>query len=354
MKKYLYFLSLCALLLKMQAHGSDWQPVSGSCGAALGEDRYYVYGSLLYWKPYGDEWDYGIVRSAFTESDGDDLFEDHIHDMKGSWDYGFRIGAEVDLLCSGWDFRTEWTHYNNKSSHGSTFEYSDSSLSTIVAIPFIVNSEDSFVSTSEKAHFRAKSRLSYDVLDFGMARWFCTSSPLSFCPSIGLRTLRVEERFSSNYSMSVSGDAAGGMMKNYFEGFGLKAGLDVSYWLPCNFTLFARSAASAIWGRAKIKHEAYIWEGSNGSIEASDLKETTREGRFIAELHAGISWSSSICEYYPLYFELCFDQTYLFNQHRFFTTVMGDIFAQSYPSYQWKKNGDLLLQGGSFTVGIEF
>lgn len=332
--------------------GSDWNPIQTGCNALeVGlEDSYSFSAALLYWKPYGDELDYAVERRQNSQGN----YEDRIHDLVGRFNYGFKLAAEVDMLCSGWDLRADWVHFGSKSSHGHTVKQHEGDLEAFVAIPFIVNSEDTFTSSSEKAHFRSKMRLHYDVLDLEMAHWFFRGAAFSFCPHIGLRTLRVEESFKASYIMDVSLDSAAGRAKNYFEGYGITAGLDMQYRLPCNFTLFVRSAGSHIWGRTKIKHEDAVSLSSGSFVDASDIKETTREGRFMAELHAGISWATQICELYPVFFELAFDQTYLFNQHRFFTCVMGNLFGQSYPTYQHKKNGDLMLQGGSLTMGIEF
>jgi hypothetical protein len=310
------------------------------------EDHFSLHGTLLYWKNYGDELDYAVQRSYY----GDDATEDQIHDLKGSFDFGFRVGAELDLTCPGWGLALEWTHYNNKSSHGKTLDQPDGSTSSLVAIPWVIYSENFFSEVNEQAHFRSKMRYHYDTIDFDVARWFCRKEGFSFRPFFGLRVARFEERFSSEYLMSVSGNFVEAEAKNLYEGYGLRAGLETEWSIPCNFTLFAKAAGSIIWGKTKLKHEDLLLDLNDSTYVTNDLRETSREGRYIAELALGIRWVGEVCCLYPMFFELSFDQTYLFDQHRFFTVAMdGDT-----PTLQTKKNGDLLLQGASLTIGVEF
>jgi hypothetical protein len=347
--------SICATLALLPSvlFCGNWDAVTGDCGHLFADQRLRLYASVLYWKPFGDELDYLVQRTEYDYGDGL-KFDDHIYDLKGGWDYGWRVGGEIVDLCAKWDLRAEWTHYNNNSNRSRSLYQNDNANESLVAIPFLANSESFFENTSERAHFRSQLRFHYDVIDLEVAHWYGCGNYFRVAPHFGLRTLRSVDRFRSEYAMNVSGDAAYAQVKNYFVGYGLKAGLDVELEMVCNLTLFGRASGSVAWGRTKLKHEGAVYDGNAGILQTTDLRETTREGRYIAELHAGISWVGQICEFYPLYFELAFDQTYLFNQHRFYTQVVGDLFGLPYPTYQHKKKGDLLLQGGSFTVGIEF
>lgn len=337
---------ILAILSWGSVQASDWQPVDSNCKGSYWEDRFSLYASLLYWKTYGDELDYSVQRSFYSNSETVDQF----HDMKGSFDYGFRVGGELELDCPGWGIDLEWTHYNNNSSHRKTLDQPNNSTSSIVAIPWVIYSENTFEDPEEKALFRSKMRYHYDTIDLDVARWFCRKEGFSFRPFFGFRVARFEERFSSEYVMNVSGNAAKAEAKNLFKGYGLRAGLDTEWNIPCNFTLFAKAAGSIIWGKTKLKHDDVLFSFEDTSYITNDLRETSREGRYIAELALGIRWVGEICSFYPLFFELSFDQTYLFDQHRFFTVAMDGVT----PTLQTKKNGDLLLQGASLTVGLEF
>lgn len=333
-----------AILAWGSVQAKDWQPVDSNCMAFLGEDNYSAYGSLLYWKPYGDEWDYAVQRSVINSE-----FEDQYHDLKGSFDYGFRLGADIGFSCPGWTFGVEWTHYNNKSSRGKSLDKPENATSSRVAIPWVLYSEE-LLDDFETAHFRSKMRFHYDTLDFDVSRWFCRKEGFAFKPHFGIRVARFEERFESGYFTDVRLDTASAQAKNLFKGVGLRAGLDTEWNIPCNFTLFAKAAGSIIWGKTKLKHDDTLFTFSNLSTVTNDLRETSKEGRYMAELSLGIRWVGEICSWHPLVFELSFDQTYLFDQHRFFTVAMDGVT----PTLQTKKNGDMLLQGVSFTVGIDF
>lgn len=347
--------SICAMLLLAPTVlvSGDWEKVTGDCGGFFGDQHLRLSATALFWKPFGDEFDDLLQRSEYDFGAGV-KFDDHMYDLKGGWDWGYRVNMDIVDLGAKWDLRAQYIHYNNKTSRNNTLKPHSSAFESLVAIPFLVNSESFFESLSERAYATSQLRFHFDVIDLEVAHWYGCGEHFRIAPHFGLRTLRTVDRFSSGYSMSESGDSAYAQIKNYFVGYGLKAGLDVEVGLVCNLTLFGRASGSVSWGRAKLKHEGVVYDGNSGNFQTTELKETTREGRYIAELHAGISWVGQICEIYPLFFELAFDQTYLFNQHRFYTQVVGDLFEFSYPTYQHKKNGDLLLQGGSFTVGVEF
>lgn len=347
MRKYV----IHSLILSVLAFGSvkaeDWNPISTKCSTDyFGEDRFSIYASLLFWKPYGDEFEYAMQRTTYNFD-----FEDKAHTITGSFDYGFRVGFDVDMNCPGWLFSAEWTHYNNNTNQRKRlFQPTNADLS-LVAIPWMQYSEDFFSADDEKAYFRTQLRYHYDTIDFDVARWLCRKEGLAFKPFLGFRVARFEERFKSSYVMNVSGNNASSEAKNLFKGYGLRAGMDLEWNIPWNLTLFTKAAGSIIWGKAKLKHDSFLNDVENTESWNSDLKETSKEGRYIAEFVLGVRWVNQVC-YLPLpvFFELSFDQTYLFDQHRFFKSqIIG-----STPTLQTKLNGDVLLQGISLTIGMDF
>jgi hypothetical protein len=345
MRKFVIQSLILSVLTLGRAQADDWKPIDTKCSDYFGEDRFSIYGSLLYWKPYCDEFEYAVQRSTF-----DTKYFDKAHTITGSFDCGFRLGFDVDMNCPGWLFSLEWTHYDNTSRHGKTlFQPSDADFS-LVAIPWVQYSEDFFSDAEEQSHFKTKHEYHYDTVDFDVARWFCRKEGLSFKPFFGFRAARFEERFQSSYVMSVSGNNAFAEAKNLFKGYGLRAGMDMEWNIPWNFTLFAKAAGSILWGKTKLNHDDTVNDVETTETWNSDLKETSREGRYIAELALGVRWVSQFCYLHPLFFELSFDQTYLFDQHRFFTSqIIGTT-----PTQQTKLNGDVLLQGVSLTIGMDF
>ena len=78
-------------------------------------DKISVYGSWLYWKVNGDELDYAVVkkRTIPTGEVINGFIKDRecIHDVKGGWDSGFRLGIGAEFPCLCWRGDVVWTHF---------------------------------------------------------------------------------------------------------------------------------------------------------------------------------------------------------------------------------------------------
>jgi hypothetical protein len=345
-------------------------PSVASCGPCSGWcDNICFYGSWLYWKVNGDEFDYAVEKKRIQN----DFIRDHetFHNLRFDWDSGFRLGAGVEFPCLSWGLDVLWTHYESSSSKSKRINATQGSTQTFVSLPAVYNFGDQLVS-SESAIFTGRLKFRYNTVDFEFSRWCCCNGCVTFRPHIGIRIADLQESFHDKvvfnngafetFSLTEATDGRF-FTKNRFKGAGVRAGLDLDLCLCEGWSFIGRGAASIVWGRTHITQHFKYSRISEANFYHGDIHDSYRQSRVITDLSFGIRYKTLACCCYPVFVELAWEHHYLFNFHRFW--VDNSFFSQgsqvtSLPNSQllttssWKKNGDLALQGLTLTFGISF
>lgn len=332
-------------------------PPANNCNNGSWCDKLKLDASFLYWKVSGDEFDYAydITESANTDP-AETIFKKRFHNVSGDYDPGFKIGLGIDLPCICWDTNLIWTHFDTKNtSHHDSSHRAGSEVN--VAIPFFQDSELT-VGNGEQVVATGSLNFKYDVVDLEFGKWICCNNCLLFRPHVGLRAADIREKFHSQLDYFSTGTSSTDLtdyqahINNEFKGVGVRAGLDTDLQLCEGWSVIGRAAASILWGNTKIRNEFKTLTIDNDDLVASSNEtDHYRHSRVITDLSLGIRYRTCCCSC-PVELEASWEHHYLFNQHRFFAS--DTIYDGSPAGYNFKKNGDVALQGLTVTASFEF
>lgn len=308
--------------------------------------------SLLYWRVTGDEYDYVAVKDGSSLS-GASEYKQRVHDVAPSYDPGFRLGLGFVVPCWGWGFDVIWTHFDTKGSD--TTNIGANGANTVsYSVPSLPDSS-AVISGTDTAEFRGHVKFHYDTVDLEMGKWLCCgNSALMFRPHVGLRFADIKDKFSIEGTFNNAGGSliSGNEFEvsNTFKGVGVRAGLDTDLRLCEGLSFIGRGAGSIIWGSNNI-HTEYEQNSSTAKL-LGKTKENYKGSRFITDLSLGLRYKTVACCCYPVTLEVLWEHHYLVSQHRYF---VDEFYGSATTSdVQWKKNGNVALQGWTFTAGFDF
>jgi len=336
-------------------------PCAGWC------DNLSFYGSWLYWKVNGDEFDYAVDKTRSTVA-GITTDHESIHELKFDWESGFRLGAGVEFPRMSWGLDIIWTHYENSSSKSKSVVGQTGATQTFVSLPAVFNF-GSTLTAGQTADFHSRLKLRYNTVDFEFGKWCCCNSCVTFRPHAGFRVADIQEGFhdrvifsgtGADESFSTTGATNGRFfVKNRFKGVGVRAGLDLDLCLCEGWSLIGRGAASIIWGTTHLTQHFKYDTVAAANAYNSEIKDNYRHSRVITDLLFGIRYKTLACSCYPVFAELAWEHHFLFSQHRFwvdnsFFPAGAGTATPLRTTSSWKKNGDLALQGLTLTLGVDF
>ena len=349
-------LGLSAMAFADNCNYNNCQPNCGPSHNGNGWcDNLRLDASFLYWKVTGDEFDYSYDLTRATDTDGDTFYRKRFHDVDGDYSPGFKIGLGIDFPCICWDTDLIWTHFDSKNSDHHEFDFR-AGATVDVAIPFFKESETT-IGSADRVISKGKLNFKYDVVDLEFGKWICCNSCLLFRPHIGLRAVDIREKFHSelDFFSTVTSTATtndySAHIKNEFKGLGVRAGLDTDLQICDGWSIIGRAAASLVWGNTKIRNDFTQFT----AIESGDVAQVSHEtesyhhSRAFTDLSLGIRYRTCVCQC-PFSLEASWEHHYLFSQHRFFASDVLD----SEGGYNYKKNGNVSLQGLTVTASFEF
>jgi hypothetical protein len=308
--------------------------------------------SFLNWRVAGDDFDYAYDLSELGAAPT--VFRKRYHNVSADYDPGFRFGLGFDLPCICWDAHLAWTHFDTKNTSHHEVQFRGG-VSEQVAIPFYRITGDD-LAVGDRVIATGKLNFNWDVVDLEFGKWLCCSDCLLFRPHIGFRALDIREKFHAEldeFSVLASGDSANyqAHIKNEFKGVGLRAGLDTDLELCEGWSVTGRAAASLVWGYTKVRNDFRQRIVEQGvSVASSHENEHYRHSRAFTDLSLGIRYRTCYC-CCPFEIEAAWEHHYLFNQHRFFAS---DTIQSSQSGYNFKKDGNVSLQGLTLTASFDF
>jgi Legionella pneumophila major outer membrane protein precursor len=316
-----------------------------------------LFGDLLIWQAHQNNLPIAIKNKAtnFTSTSGYQNFQEatvkHLHH---NYDTGLRLGVDFDTMYDGWDVCLTWLSFDadaDKSVFASgNQELFPSRLNLLIA-PFIADSDDFAVTPAPvygKAHARWKSFL--NQIDFDLGREFFVSRRLTLRPHFGLRTTWIRQHLKTEYSDGIIIIGRPTMSdtsvkeKNKWWGIGLEGGLDASWMLGEEFSLYANLAAAIESGFQKVKVSQEI-ESTDTTFE--DLKDSYRISRPILDLQLGLKWDRMLANgSYNFGFHFGWEHHVYFSQNQFHAQEsLGPIVANQ---------GDLTYQGWTLGAHLAF
>lgn len=226
--------------LESQMKDAGTQTARGNFGARTATANpnldgygFYLTADATLWQAIVDDAGYGLANTTTTAVDGT------LKDTRFDWAWGFKVGlgyfAEHDLWDTGFGFTWFRDHASRSVSATSpNFVIPEHGNSRTLE----VDSDYTTVSDSWKLHY-------YD-LDWQVGRNFFVSKYLALRPYTGVTTTwlyntRLDHAFNSTSNFHVHD-------KDNFWGIGPTMGLDAKMYFGKNFSLFAGTSGSLLWG----------------------------------------------------------------------------------------------------------
>lgn len=286
-----------------------------------------------------------------------------VKNLHSKWSEGFRLGLTHLDPCEEWITAVFWTHFNNHIHHTHT----NTAVTAGDRLSFFVPAFGSTAFNSSTQYnidsTFARWKLNVDYVDLEIGKAFCPIPCLSFHPFLGLRALWLRQSYNIVNSSLLAlvnrgeSDVQSVRLKSHYEGLGLRMGLN-SYLDVCyNLGLYAKAAATVLYGNFKIKSEDYLIIGNDsGSPSQIEQKDDFCACSFSTDLGIGILWKGCLCEY-PITVNLGWEQ-HLFLNHNHFEDFV-QILPTTISNNGQVKNpqiirGDLCLQGFVFGANLDF
>lgn len=238
----------------------------------------------LYWTAHSDRMNYAFWFDTETSS-VETLF------LKGSWDFGFKLGVEYCSPCDGWDAKVLWTWFQNRTTRKvSQKDDTNRELKSLLG------------GAPSAGEVKAKWELDLNLIDIEIGREFWTSKYLSIRPFIGVRVPLIKQNFEEQTKGDVSFDGTplgpSFLLKSAdFNGAGLRAGLDSTWNFGCGWALYGNGAVDIVYGWHDINLEEFR-KSPNPPFEKLPVfssKSRFTVPRYMGDLALGFQWSRLIC-----------------------------------------------------------
>lgn len=296
----------------------------------------FVDAEFLYW--YGRESDLPFavevtgVRMGFAQNAGiansiTTLNPTKVKSLDAKWAPGFRVGLGWNSSCDGWDVYLDWTWYRNKktertsvdSSYGFSSGGTSSSdfpapgqigllnpwINTGVIPVFSLSDQEKFTVTFDS--IKTTWRLQLNSIDLELGRKYWLSPCFNLRPYVGLRGAWTKTRFSNTGTRNPLGVATlSRKFKDRFIdrqwGVGLLAGIQPTFLLGCNVSIYGNLDGALIWGKSQsTKKESYNQSFFNGGIFVlSSFNPDNFHREFftmvpILDVALGLRWEDTWC-----------------------------------------------------------
>lgn len=297
--------------------------------------NFFFTADLLYWKAHQDGLGY-TTRPSNTQTT-DDFTKKGLIQPNFHWDYGFRFGMGFDP-DDQWHLDIFWTHLDSIATGETAYESTYSPFKGTFPVWSMSNDilKGDFVSRSE---MRWKLRM--NIVDIDLQREFYCWRCIVFIPQIGLRIPMLEQKMNVNYhGGSFYNGTDYNSMHNDFTGVGPRVSLFSNFALGDGFSLFARVAGSAIYGRFETDHHERLYDFER-------LHQSNKSYRVLwsCDYFAGLQWQTTFfCNLYQITFRTGWEQLWFFNENRFKRGHFGF----------FKKHRNLSFQGWTFNASLNF
>lgn len=157
----------------------------------------YATGSFIFWRASADYLAPAFLDNSFSSNPGDlanIIFEGKVLEPEFDYKPGYKVGLGYKFHRDRWDLFAEYTrfHQTTHSSHQVTPGGQHMHAVWLVFItPVLIN--------EEFGSYKSKWKTDFDILDAEVGRDFFCGKHLTFRPSLGLRTLWLEQKYDLTY-----------------------------------------------------------------------------------------------------------------------------------------------------------
>ncbi len=272
------------------------------------------------------------------------------HDIDYDWSPGVRLSLGRHLPIDNWDLTVNWTHYKNHctGNAGINTTIRQSLLALWMPQGFIAGAYNAL-------HARAKWRLNFNTIDLNLGRTSFAVKSLCVNPVLGLRGAFVHQHFQADYTEglfifeSAQASSVRFVGNNQFNGWGIRPGLETSWHLTKEWSLYANSFISALYGVFSLKENAQL---TNNNL-ANLLNEHDRyyKNAFAIDLALGVKWEVffTSCKRHLL-ISAGYEMANWFSQNQ----LVNFVYVDQAPAFGPYVSGDLGLQGIDISARFDF
>lgn len=295
-------------------------PNAGPC-VACGMDLFLT-ADFIYWTVREDNLQYASTTGTDAASPvkGKVFFPDF------KMEPGFKVGAGILFDHDGWDVFAEYTWIRARDIKGhatpSTGTVLMSSLGLSAMSPSIITS----ASVNWELHY-------FNVIDLEMGRNFYVSRYLKLRPHFGFKGTWQKQFYNSSLQQTASGSVFNTTLteKQFFWGFGIRAGLDAAWHFSRSFSTFGEISVSGLYGQFEDNFLVLTNNGA-GAFITSDAAPINRGSSFhtikpVIEWMIGLRWEMYTCDKeFHFALEAGWEEQYWLGQNQF--TDSGDLIMQ--------------------------
>lgn len=271
------------------------------------------------------------------------------HDVDYDWAPGIRLGVGYHLPIDHWDLTLNWTGFRNHcTGHASVSSISNNSLIALwMPMGYIAGSYNAL-------HAQAKWRLNYNTLDLSVGRTSFAVKSLVVNPVLGVRAAWIHQHFRADYSNGTFINSTGAVPSvrfagsNQFNGWGIRPGLETSWHMTKDWSLYANSFISALFGVYTLKEDAYMTSATHGNL----LNDYDRyfQNAFAFDMALGVKWEMFCGNKRHVLVSIGYEISSWFSQNQ----MTDFIYIDEGPGFGPYLNGDLGLQGIDISARFDF
>ena len=309
---------------------------------------------FLYWQADEGELGVGVEWKQINAANGLAFVP---LNFEFDWNPGFRIGIGGQFhKHDDWSIKASWTHLNSTASSHKTADLSGNSIfvPSIFGLPAL---------TTFDYRFNWKSH--YDVIDLMLQeRFYCTKF-LSVEPAVGMRNGWIHQKVRSNQSAVLdlsTGSVIGQQLYkaySHFWGIGIRAGVDVRWYILKYLNLINRLSGSFLRGKFHSKEFEMIpfqnQQGQLGTPFTLVVPDRIWRNQINFEAALGLEWSQTFSEgkHYVTLAAL-YEASYWADMNRFRGLGTFGSSSSGPPGVATYLNGGLSFQGLTFNFSFGY
>ncbi len=273
-----------------------------------------------------------------------------LHDVDFEWSPGLRLGVGYHSPMDHWDLFLSWTHLKNESTGSVSVPNLTSNSNFGIWMPF-----GFLAGTYNARDASAKWKFNYNTIDLDLARASFAVKSIVFEPFLGMRGAFIHQSLHAKYQNGAFHDGTSAVPnvsftgKNLFNGWGIHPGLKTSWHFLRDWSLYANTSASFLYGRFMIQEIA-----QTTSAPVRDLfseRDRYFNNALGFELGVGLKWEMFLCpDRWHLQFSAGYEMIQWFDQNQLVNFFYIDN-AQGMGPYV---NGDLGIQGVNVSGRFDF
>ena len=270
---------------------------------------------------------------------------------------GFKVGVGLNLGHDGWDTYLNYTWFHtgtkNKTVINTNSFTAPIPLWEVATLGTITAKENFLVLSTfvNAGNCSANWKLRFNNFDWELGRNFYVSQYLALRPYAGLKGSWMNQYFNTSYSNYLNSEISSEITKatmnqlQKFWGVGIRTGLDSTWYFCKNWSAFANTALSSLWGRFYTqRNDTVFLIGNTGTRGIINVKDDFHTVKPVLELQLGGRYDYWFCDDdYHLGVEVAWEQQVWFNQNQFvqYLSTSGS-------------EGNLILQGLTIDFRFDF